>query len=95
MTSSARLLTELLDKAYDDTIENVFNVIPCDRGRTLGINDATENISKARSHITLDKYYPMFIEYLPADLKRKTTINIVTKTTTLSERWNKRSDVTF
>lgn len=62
-------------------MEHLLNIIRHDGGGTLGIDDATENIAKARSKVILQIPCPMFIEYLPADLEPETTPNIVMKVT--------------
>lgn len=49
------------------------------RGRTLGIDGATNVISKSMSNIIVHTRPPLFIEYLKADRKRETTASVVSK----------------
>lgn len=60
-------------------MEKVFKIILRDSGGTLAIDGATENIAKAILNAILHTPYPMFMELLPADMKRRKTAIVGTK----------------
>lgn len=70
---------ELLDDSYKATMKSVIDIITKCNGGVLGVDGATNRLAKSVSNVIVHTPTPFFIEYLRADLKRETTVNVVAK----------------
>ncbi|KAI0558418.1 Ribonuclease H-like protein [Gracilaria domingensis] len=70
---------ELLSDAYKRCMEEVFQVIRSRKGGVIGIDGATNKLSKSVSNVILHTPVPLFIEYLKSDLKTDRATNVVSK----------------
>lgn len=56
------------------------------KGVVIGIDEATNRLPKSVCNVIMHVPFPLFIEYLPADLNRETTANAVGKVEDLIKR---------
>lgn len=82
---------ELLDNAYDNIMDRSINLIREANGGVLSIDGATDKMSNCKCNVILHTPLPIFIEYLPTDLNRETSENVVEK---LSNAMNRLDDKT-
>lgn len=70
---------EMLDQAYNEVIDSVFDEIKSSGGGTFSINGATNNLAKSKSNVIPNSPIPLFTDYLKSDLNRETTNNVFNK----------------
>lgn len=86
---------KLLDTVYKDCMDKVSNEINRKGVGTLGIDGATNRLSKSVSNVIIHLSLPFFIEYLTADMRRVPAENISTKVKDVITRLNRTCGKSF
>lgn len=82
----SKLGGQLLDAAYASTMDRTFDAIRSARGGVIGIDGATNVLSKSMSNVIIHTPTPLFIEYLKSDMHRETTANVAAKVKDVLQR---------
>lgn len=69
----------LLEESYNSSMNSVLNEIRRKRSETIGVDGATNRLSKSVSNVIIHLPAPFFIEYLHSDLKRETSTKSTTR----------------
>ena len=80
LPSPSLLGGELLSTIYEENIQETLHKIKSDCGGVLGVDGATNVMSKSLSNVNVHTPLPFFIEYLRSDLGRETTCNVFART---------------
>lgn len=68
-----------LDEAYNRRMARALQILQNSRGATVGIDGASNALSKSISNVIIHTTITVFDEYVSSDLHRKTTPNVVAK----------------
>lgn len=77
--NAGNISTKLLQNRYKNVMNEVIDMIKRSRGGVMGIDGATNRLSKSQSNVIVHIPMPLFTEYLGSVLQRETTVNAVTK----------------